>query len=411
MAEPLPDWMKLEPNDDWDSDVVESPVTSYSFYKDSPEGEVILYYDDSAHAYYRFGPDGNRVDVPGVTTVLQIVDKSKPLMLWAVKLAITTLRNGLINPDGSMVRLSTEDLNALLEDARTKHSQELQEAGDVGHVVHALLEKAIKKAILETNGVLQPLEEIPIDERVKNSTGAALVWTQKHKVRFIFTERKVYSKEFDVAGTGDGLAWVSSCDDPSCCRDEYIDRLAFIDWKTSKSMRSTYILQTAIYRFAYIEETREPVTDTWILKLDKETGKLTALHRPPETFEMELNAFLAALQLYRSMDEVEESLRKDKAELKAVAKSIRDAAKAIQAEQERLERLAAREASKAATKVRNAAKKAHYEQLRAEGMNPVEAKAMAYPKVEKSTAEVEPKSEPNPITTEEPFEVEWVLNL
>jgi len=425
MVAPLPDWMKPETDDNWDSEDVAPQVTSYSFYKDSPEGEVTLYYDDSAHAYYRFDADGNRVEIPGVTTVLQIIDKSKPLMLWAVKLAIMTIQAGLHNADGSRKELSTEDLNWLLNDARTKHSQELEEAGDVGHIVHGILEEQIKLAIKNNNGVLQPLDFPPTDERVKNSTGAAFEWTQKHKVRFIFTERKVYSREYDVAGTGDGLAWVSSCDDPSCCSEEYVDRLAFIDWKTSRSMRTTYILQTAIYRFCYIEETGEPVTDTWVLKLDKETGKLTSLHRSPNTFEMELEAFLAALNLYRRMKDVEESIRVDKAKRKAIGKAIRDEAKAVLKAEAKATSIANREASKLATKARNEAQKAHYKQLRADGVPVDEAKALAYPKVEKTAAEIADEivdemmgnlrasapTEPTIAPIEEPFQVEWELKL
>jgi hypothetical protein len=415
MAE-LPSWMILDTDDQWNDVEVESKVSQYSFYKDSPEGETVLYYDDSAHEYYRYDAEGNRVDVPGVTTVLKDVGPAKPLMIWAVKLAIETARAGLVNEDGTFKQLSTEDFNFLLDDAQTKHDQELKEAGDVGHVVHGLLEDAIKKAIKDHNGVLQPLEFVHVDERVNNSTGAAVEWAQKHKVRFIFTERKVYSKTFDVAGTGDGLAWVSSCDDCTCCKFSYVDRLGWVDFKTSKSLRTTYLLQAAIYRFAYIEETGEPVTDTWILKLDKITGKLKALHRGPETFEIELEAFLSCLKLYRDMELVESSLSAQNAEQRSARKAVRDAAKAIQEAQEREERRLAKIERMRLTKERNEAKDAHYKALRAGGLSPSEAKAetaLKFPA--KAVGAKEDKVDPEPKVlvpaVVKTFEEEWTRTL
>jgi hypothetical protein len=356
-------------------------ITSYSFYKDTPEGEVVLYYDDAAHLYYRYDADGNRVDVPGVTTVLQIIDKSKPLMRWAVKLAIATIREGL--EDGRK-QLSTEEFMALLEDAKTKHEQELKEAGDVGHVVHGHLENMIKLAIETNNGIIAPLQGIEItDERVTNSIGAALEWCRSHKVRFIFTERKCYSRTFDVAGTGDGLALVSSCDDPLCCPTQYVDHLSFVDWKTSRSMRSTYPVQVAIYQFAYIEETNEPVTDRWILKLDKETGKLKALYCPPETFADDLDCFLAALELYRIFNKIEDRRGEESKRHTEAVRARKRAFKEAAEEQEKARKADARAALKAAKEDWDQKRKTFYKALRDKKVSKVDAELQtetAFPK-------------------------------
>lgn len=406
MAIALPDWLQLE-DTNWGEDEPEAKVTTYSFYKDSPDGEVILYYDDHAHAYYRFDAEGNRVDIPGVTTVLQIVDKSKPLMLWAVKLAINTIRDGLINSDGGINNLATEDLNMLLEDARTKHSQHLVEAGDVGHIVHNILEQAIKRAVSETDGVITDIDTSDYtDERVVNSVKAAVQWITAHKVKFLLTERKIYSREFEVAGTGDGLALVSSCDDIACCKEHFEDRKDWLDWKTSNKMNTTYPAQTAIYMFAYIEETGERVVGRWVIKLNKETGKLDVLYRSPETFELDLEAFVKALGLSLTWKELEKSIQEQNAERRAILKSRRDAEREAREAQERAERLAAREASKAATKARNEAAKAYYKELRSQGMSPDEAKAEQLKKFPPKS-----KSEKSADDLAEDFAEEMMTNL
>ena len=363
----MPSWMNVD--DAYGDDV--SSVSTYSFYKDAPDGEVVLFYDDVPHCYYRYDSLGNRIDIPGVTTVVNIIDKSHALMRWAVKLAVETIRIGL--EDGTKL-LPTEEFNMLLKDATTKHTQELEEAGSVGHTVHAILEEMVVWAILTNGGILRPYhKELPEDDRVHNCIRAALEWADAHNVRFLFTERKVYSRLFDTAGTGDGLALVSSCDDSTCCKSYYKDALDFIDWKTSKSMRTSYRLQTAIYQFAYVEETGEKVTGRWILKLDKETAKLSKLYCGPETFEDDVNCYLACLDLYRRWKAIEENERKDKQE----TKEIKKLAKAAQKAQDKLTKAKAKEGASRAKKVAQDAKKALYKQLRAGGKSVTEARFMA----------------------------------
>jgi hypothetical protein len=372
----FPEWMQIE-----DTNIEEeSKITSYSFYKDSPEGEVTLWYDDSAHVYYRFDADGTRIDIPGVTSVLQIIDKSKPLMFWAARLAVDTVRAGMTDGTGRLKMLATEEFNALLEDARTKHTQRLEEAGDVGHIVHAYLEDMIKDAIASNNGIMRPLRNVTItDERVKNSLAAALDWTMRHKVRFICTERKIYSREWDVAGTGDAWAYVSSCDDPTCCPNAYVDHLTLLDWKTSNRMHGTYPTQTAIYLAAYVEETGEPVTDRWVLRLDKETGKLDTLYCPPETFEDDLNCFLAALSLYRLVKKTESARTQQRGEVRKIRSAIKKEAKAELKLKEKEAKAVARAEAKATKVAKMEAQKAEYKRLRAQGVPVAEAKALAYP--------------------------------
>src|SRR3954471_12216606 len=62
----------------------------YHFYN----GEVELLYDAPLHAYY-VEVEGEKILVPGVTTVIAMVDKSGPLNQWAANTTVQYLREKL----------------------------------------------------------------------------------------------------------------------------------------------------------------------------------------------------------------------------------------------------------------------------------------------------------------------------
>jgi hypothetical protein len=248
------------------------PDPSYSFYG----GEIVLYFNVDKHQYYRFDAAGNKVSipdvsdvevntdaedtplgkkvvVPGVTTVLGIINKPF-LKQWAVKLALLSLTRDILNADGTLkTGLTAEQVSEFWEKARYAHKDKLNTAGDIGTLAHDGIEEAIKYAIQYTGGVVtecpKPDPDHPrakvTEENLRQATNAdieAFKWMQAHNVRFIRTERKIYSREFDFSGTLDGEALVDSCDDPMCkgCRGRvFKDRHSLIDWKTSNSRRIT----------------------------------------------------------------------------------------------------------------------------------------------------------------------------
>jgi hypothetical protein len=412
---PIPDWMQQAADSGWDDDTVED-IPGYKFYND----EITLHFEPGPHVYYRFDADGNRVEVPGCTTVLKTaIDKSQALMPWATKLVIETLKQRMFEADGTPRQYSTEELFAWFAEAKDKHKEKLDAAGDIGHVAHDALERTIQYAIDNSDGIVEKLlpvkyfdiEPTESEQMAQSCFEAGISWIHKHQVKFLHTERKVYSREYDVSGTLDGIGLVTNCDDLKCCRGKtFTQRPAVIDWKSSNSLRDEYALQTAFYQYSQLEEfPDEPIYDRFILRLGKTDGKFEPWFIDSTFFEDDLNTFLDALSLYRSLKALEERRRVDKAELRAIIKKIRDEAKAIEEAKDKAERLVARNESKAETKRRNDAKEAHYRQLRDTGMNPKTARAIAYPKQDK--VQVESKPVPNQKPEEKPFEIEWVLNL
>jgi hypothetical protein len=210
--------------------------------------------------------------------------------------------------------LTYAELDTMIVEAKRANDDALTTAGDIGHKAHAWIEGAIKAAI---KGFSQP--ELPTDEKVKSCCEAFVSWSTAHQVGWAATERIVYSKLYKYAGTLDGLAYVSSCGDPLCCKTEFRDRLSIIDHKTSNGLYLEYLLQTSAYWQALVEEdpTLSP-QDRWINRFGKEDGVFESWHAEGEDlFKQDFAAFLAAHNLVKAVDVVEERLADEKGMKKA----------------------------------------------------------------------------------------------
>jgi hypothetical protein len=414
----IPDWMQEQPDDgNWGA---EEELPGYLFYNDT----IKLHFDPGPHVYFRYDEDGVRRNIDGVTTVLNVI--SKPFLVpWATKLCIETLQKYLISSDGGINPFTTEELLMWMAEAKNKHKEHLEKAGDIGHIAHEILEKSIQFAIDNNKGVVLELKGLPEpdfytneltpeNQKATNCANAGFQWMKNHNVRWLSTERKVYSKLYNFAGTADGKCIVDSCTDLKCCRGRvFHDHVSVADWKSSNQLSDSYAYQTAAYQFAEIEEMGEHIGDRFVLRLGKEDGEFEPWYLPADYFEDDLNAFLAALELYRSLAGITQRRKADAAELRAIIKKIRDEAKAIREAQERQERLEAREASKKATKERQEAKDKLYKSLRADGMATAEAKsevAKLFPTKPKAESLIATEViQPEP---EEPFDpYSWVQKL
>jgi hypothetical protein len=227
----------------------------YHFYENS----VTLRFNVDEWRYFRVADLGNLVPVNGVTNVVGIIDKSHMLTPWAAKMAIqkllrimpTEMVEGVIR----IKPLTFEEFTVFALEAKGAHKEKLDEASDIGHIAHKCLEDSINYALTnDPEKIVRQLINVPTDELAANAASGGFNWMQRHNVRWVATERKVYSKEYNYAGTTDGLAWVDSCEDVSCCTEKYKDHLALVDWKSSNQLRTEYCYQTAAYLQALMEE-------------------------------------------------------------------------------------------------------------------------------------------------------------
>lgn len=319
---------------------------SYKFYDDSIE----LRFDIDEHKYFRL--EGNDfIETPSVTQVVHIIDKSGALVPWAAKmvaeriLQTTPAVSRLAITETSsickwFVELPLDEFTAIVLNAKSAPRDVKEDAGDIGHMAHDWLEKYIKSVLAENEpSKLELLAHFPENEKAASCCVAALDWMEAHNVRWIKTERKIYSREYGYAGTLDGLAVVDSCEDAKCCPNVFNDHLSLIDWKSSNHLYAEYLLQTAAYQQAEQEEFEIPIDDRWIIRLGKEDGEFETWFLDSSTFTADFEAFRYALYLSRSMDTLQTRMKikyefkrseekKAKKEVKEVMKAEEKAAKA-----------------------------------------------------------------------------------
>jgi hypothetical protein len=301
----------------------------------APQMESCFFYDKTIelrfdrvdHIYYLVGPNnGELIAQDGVTTVLQIIDKSIALIPWACKMMAEKLllKTVPVSTDVTgtkYVYMTYDEFEKTVTAAKTAHKEKLEAAGKIGTMAHDWIEQYIKAEIAGT----LVNSYYPSEERAANCCGAALKWMKEHHVRWISTETKIYSKKHGYAGTMDGLCYIDSCGNPLCCPVPFRDRFSLIDWKSSNALHIEYIIQTAAYQQAYEEEHEKLIDDRWVIRLGKDDGKFETWHFERPDYFVDWLAFSQALSLKRSTESLTERVRMRQS-------GIRDAKRAIKVE-------------------------------------------------------------------------------
>lgn len=264
------------------------------------DGKVVLQFDEASHVYYV-----NDERVWGVTSATGTIDKSGPLIYWAVnKMCIPFLKEQ-IKPG---VVYDEIQLSQLFTEAATQHNKKKDSAANIGTLGHEWVESYIKYRINSRHQYDQlPYPEYatmpaePINETLKNLANAFLKWESEHEVVFYASEEKIYSKKYNYAGTMDIEALVDG-------------ELCVVDLKTSNKLVDEYRFQVAAYMNARMEETGKKFKAYWILRVGKEK-KINKdgveevefearRYSVKEDYKKDLSAFLGALSVYKRLQEL-----------------------------------------------------------------------------------------------------------
>lgn len=284
-------------------------MESYKF-KFKKEGEVTLNYDSGKHAYYI-----NGVPATGVTTALSVIDKSGPLIYWAVnKMCLgylkETIKPGQVYDEVFLMNTWTTAANA--------HRAKKEEAAGIGTMAHDWIERWIKHRINEEYigkhnlsadwdpHNLPPLPwpehrnppELPVSPLLRNAVMAFMNWEKEHKVVYLHSEKKVCHPKLMYAGTLDFEAIVDG-------------ELTIGDLKTSNGIYDEYRFQIAAYLEARRLETGNKYKARWCVRVGKETKRDKDGNEQVE-FEAkrydtgkdqkaDFDAFAAALTLHRRL--------------------------------------------------------------------------------------------------------------
>ena len=175
----------------------------------------LLTFNPNNHGHYY---DGKRL--LSVTTALGTISKGDGLVQWAVNCAVDYTRANLpldVNSDEDM-----QHSEMVLAGAKTAWKAVRDEAASIGTIAHDWVERYLKGE--DPNWPDNPF--------ARRSAEAALEWIKSVKWESIAIEHQVYIPELGVAGICDWYARINGV-------------LAIPDWKTSKSLHSTYAYQTA----------------------------------------------------------------------------------------------------------------------------------------------------------------------
>lgn len=209
------------------------------------KGEVILRKCEGrwGHEYWVSDAATNKGSKPefekktGVTTIIGIKDKSRPLVIWATELAERFLLDvkGKITPEH-------------IRQACKLHTEKKEAAANIGTKVHSWIEEYIagKKP------------EMPEDDSVSKGVIAFLSWMEENKVKFTASEEIIYSRKYGYCGSLDFEAKVNG--------KTYLG-----DFKTSNALRNDVLMQTAAYAMARTEESGIEFDGRYLLRLSKET--------------------------------------------------------------------------------------------------------------------------------------------
>lgn len=218
---------------------------------------------------FKFNPKNHRYTLDGkpltgVTTIIGIIDKSGPLMTWAVNETIAHLKKV---PDD-------------YEGAKGAWRKKRDKAGDVGTAVHNAIEEFAK------TGEDQNLE----DPKAQKMYNKFIQWTKDENIKILLSEQRLYSKEYWYAGTCDLVFEKDG--------KKYIG-----DIKTAKAIYLTNWIQMAGYDICLNELDKVRDLEGYCVinipkEFDKDGEPKLNVEYKYERQEF-INAFLAALDLYR----------------------------------------------------------------------------------------------------------------
>lgn len=217
---------------------------------------------------------------PSVTSITGIIDKSGALMYWAVKVTKEYLCECL----DQGIEINKEHI----EEAAKQHRIVKEKAATIGSIVHEFAEDYIKGKKPEIPEKIKGMKKDDM-EKIRNGIIAFLKWVNDHKIKFVASEKLLYSKKHGYVGLMD-VAYKEK------------GKLVAGDFKTGKKVYPEYKIQLSGYRGADEEESGVKYDRSVILHFDKENGEFEAIEC--EEHDKDYKAFLACLAIKKRLKEI-----------------------------------------------------------------------------------------------------------
>lgn len=267
---------------------VQTPNLTHELYG----GKVIIDFYDKfvtrGHAYTHVYINRKTGEWPlSVTSATSMIDKSRPLIIWAANLCKEFLLAKISKKTGT-----GEFTEEIIVEAVSQHQVKKEEGANIGDQVH----KWIEAWAIGSN------PEMPTDPMVLNAVSGFLKWFKEHDIEILANEQIVYSRNHDYVGKYDVMIrWKipGAGNKKYTCIADFKTNNWKEDKKTGERKSVVYLeqrCQFAGYKGAYLEEhPKEELGPNVMIAFDKMTGNFT--YHLLEDHEKDFNCFLAALTL------------------------------------------------------------------------------------------------------------------
>lgn len=235
--------------------------------------------------------------LPSVTTVVGLLDKSAPLVHWAVNKEREYLHQALMEvlTDPKVVNrdqvweLMLEKLQGIKQADKLK-----EEAATVGGILHEAATYLLRYR--------DPPPELLADERVRIASAALIKWRDQVEFRLVDSEQVVFSRAYRYAGRLDVVGFVEGV-------------MTLLDLKTANRLYQQHLIQLSAYATAY-EESRpvlygadfRPLRRLLLIKL----GKDEPIWEPYDATNQRESAFRCFLGLRQVYEEIRNGLKMER---------------------------------------------------------------------------------------------------
>lgn len=220
----------------------------------------------------------------GVTTILGVINKPM-LIQWSANQTVEWIKSNCHKNTEQCYTVFIDDL----EKAKIAHRKKKEAAGDWGTDIHSRVENQINDAINLNMGYIRDDFESPSE-----SVTHFLNWARQNKVKFLASEKNVYSKEMWVGGIADIVCEIDG--------KRYVG-----DIKTSSGIYPEHFIQASAYaamikEMSFTGKTPIETFDGVVIINLKKTGEIDVKFN--YDVEGNFNCFKAALTLYRHLNAI-----------------------------------------------------------------------------------------------------------
>ena len=223
---------------------------------------------------HNYSIDGEPSYYVGVTSILDVVDKSHALVPWAAKCVAEYASNqfkkqmtgvGHCHP----TRFRGPNYDLLAKRAKKQWKFERDKAGDLGTRFHELMEDP----------------NMPVPEDLQIAMKSANLWLNNTKLKLVKGRTKIISKKYGFGGEWDGLFKNE--------KDEFI----IVDFKTGKRLYDSAASQCSAYGMGAIETFQlNSIPNGLVVRFGKE--KVEFEEKEVLNMEQSFEYFKACLKLY-----------------------------------------------------------------------------------------------------------------